>query len=206
MIFFSSGCLEKSPQPYRKPLYPDKDLKEVIIKGYHAPEDKKIKELEKYIRERGLMEEWESFKEKSSPRLLNRWYESFSYMVAMYCYNEKSDKEPVLDKSLKARLYDRKGNLLSENFFRHVPDISREDALHFVYVPNNYVVYIPYNNEGHKILIVSLKEGKEVILKELSFQSQEKLRKESVVVNKPLYSLDRWTFHEKNECHLSPSR
>ena len=64
VIFFSSGCSVKRSL-LQKPIYPDKNLKEIIIKGYHAPEDKKVKELEKYIRERGLMEEWESLIKKT---------------------------------------------------------------------------------------------------------------------------------------------
>ena len=199
VIFFSSGCLIKSPR--RKPIYPDKDLKEILITGRYVPEDKgKIKELKKELEE-ALISEYQSerkisgiISELSSP---DTGKERFIYSSTMYCYNEKSSKESVLDKSLKARLYDKEENLLSEDFLRWDGPFYPESQ--------SVISYIPYHNEGHEIFIVNLKEEKEVILKKLSVQSQEKLREKSIAYD-PVYKFyEWWRFHEENECHISPA-
>ena len=118
MIFFSWSCSVKQLNPPREPNYPDKDLKEIIIRGKYVPEDKeRVKEYERDMRERGRIEAWESFEEKY-PHLLDKGDEGFTYTGEMYCYNETSEKNPVFNKNLRARLYDKKGNLLSEDFLR----------------------------------------------------------------------------------------
>ena len=122
--------------------------------------------------------------------------ERFFYTEDMYCYNAKSNKEPVFNKNLKARLYDKEGNLLSEDFLRWDGPLSPE--------LQGVISYIPYHNEGHNILIVSLKEKKEVILEDLYFQSQKSLRNNSVIYTSSSYNGSWWIFDEASECHLSP--
>ena len=149
MIFFSWSCSVKQLNPPREPNYPDKDLKEIIIRGKYVPEDKeRVKEYERDMRERGRIEAWESFEEKY-PHLLDKGDENFIHSERMYCYNETSRKEPVFDKNLRARLYDKKGNLLSEDFLRWDGALLPEFQ--------SVVVYIPYHHEGYKIHIVNFK-------------------------------------------------
>ena len=113
-IVLSCSCLEKT-EPPPKPVFPDKDLKEVIISGSYAPENKaKAKVREKELRSEGRLKEWESFEEK----YLYVEKESFNYAGKFYCYNEMQDKKPVFNKNLRVRLYDKKGQILIEDHLR----------------------------------------------------------------------------------------
>ena len=195
ITFVSSGCL-MNPPLRQKPIYPDKDLKEILIRGYYSPEDKgRVKELERDMRERGRIKAWESFEEKY-PHLLDRGDEGFIYTGKMFCYNETREKNLVFDKNLKARLYDKKGNLLSEDFLRWDGRLIPESQ--------SVISYIPYHHEGYKIHIVSLKGKEEVILEDLYSSSQKELREKSYIDNSSYRAGAGWTFDEKSECHIAP--
>ena len=69
---FSCSCLEKKEEPLRKPVYSNKDLKEIIFRGTYYPENpEELEEIKRDYRERGLLKKGETLKEKY-PDLFNK--------------------------------------------------------------------------------------------------------------------------------------
>ena len=225
----SCSCLEKTGPP-PKPVFPDKDLKEVIISGWYAPENKaKAKAREKELRSEGRLKEWESFEEKYS--YVEK--ESFNYAGKFYCYNETQDKKPVFNKNLRVRLYDKKGQMLTEDYLRlsHPEDYDEKGRYSEAYLRERYALhpewddmpyrhlrltpeegilssravisYLPYHDEGHELRIVKLQGRKEVLLKKLGFSSQSELREISYI-NTDFNRREGWVFDEESECHIPP--
>ena len=224
----SCSCLEKTGPP-PKPVFPDKDLKEVIISGWYAPENKaKAKAREKELRSEGRLKEWESFEEKYS--YVEK--ESFNYAGKFYCYNETQDKKPVFNKNLRVRLYDKKGQMLTEDYLRlsHPEDYDEKGRYSEKYIEDLYyrppgvpqipdqvrltpeegilssravISYLPYHDEGREIRIVKLQGRKEVLLKKLGFSSQSELREISYI-DTDFNRREGWVFDEESECHIPP--
>ena len=201
------GCLVKDPNA-RSPIYPDKSLKEIIIGGsYRAENPKEVEELKKELLRRPICTKenrdrgercglWEG--ETFEDRLKNRPYvgkERFIYTEQLFCYNQMKEDKPILNKNLRARLYDKEGNLITEDFLRIDGPIDRKSQ--------GVISYIPYNEEGVSIRIVRLKGKKEIILKKLGMFSESKLKKESTIFVGGCCNWN-WEFDEKKECHVSP--
>ena len=167
----SCSCLERNPPP-QPIVYPNKELKEIIIMGrYYLENKEEKKDAEKEYRERGGLKEGESFEEKYSHLKIGE--EVFLYFEREYCYNETEAKEPVFNKSLRIRLYDREGRRLVEDYLRLWCD-KPQDRYRKCYPGDRnpiLVAYLPYHDEGHEIRIVRSQGRKEVILKKLSFET-----------------------------------
>ena len=216
MCLLSLGCPARNPSALgrQKPVYPDKDLREIVISGSYSPEDKKaLEELKtellknercnrgsKLVRcEYNSLSVGETLEEALKNRFSDVGKEGFTYSYSMYCYNETKHKESgSVKKNLKARLYSKEGKLLSERFL--ILDKSSNHEIHYV------VAYLPYHDEGHKILIVRLKGNKEVILDEINMLTQSELQKESEIDNSFFRAAGHgyWLFNEESECHTSP--
>ena len=202
---FSCSCLEKKEEPLRKPVYSNKDLKEIIFRGTYHPENPgRAKELFNHSKSRE------------------------------YCYNKTKivDRKPVFKDNLKARLYDKEGNLLTEDFLRlWNPENYDEEGRYSedylkkrnytppgviprpIFTPEEGILslrgvisYLPYDEEGYEIRIVRLEGRKEVILEDSGLIShQSELREKSYVDNIPPSDYHRrynkWLFDEKRECH-----
>ena len=206
LCLFSLGCPVKGGVPtHRKPVYPDKDLKEIKVYGSYFAEDKKaLEELKQELltnercdknditrrcvqpslpsercyksdRIRRCIQPSLYIGETLEEALRNRFSglgeEGFSYsQYREYCYNEteEENKNPVFNKNLRARLYDREGNLLSEDFLRwDGRSIPKSQSV---------ISYLPYRDEGYKIHVVRLKGKREVILYDIRTPTQSRLR------------------------------
>ena len=194
-------------------IYPDKDLKEIIILIDYYPEDSKAleelkEELEKefierqnclndgdrtYERCRGSrLFTGETLEEALRTRFSVVGKERFSkYSHIQYCYNKTEDKSYSINKNFKARLYSKAGEILTESFLRMKKDNEY----------NHYTVkvYLPYHDEGHKIVFVRLNGKREVILYEKEMLTQPYLEEISL----PIRGF-HWRFSEERECHSSP--
>ena len=199
LLFISTllfcGCPEKRG-PLPELVLPDKDLKEIIISGWYWPEDpERVKAIEEAYRRRGLIKEWESFEEKY-PEALRAGDERFSYSWWAYCYNETRDKEPVFNKKFRVRLYNREGQLLTEDFLRlEFPDSNNRK------IPS-IIVYLPYHEKGHKISTVKLEGKKEIFIgdQKIPFLSYDELISKTV----PPYARRGYKFNEETQCHIAP--
>lgn len=150
---------------------PDEDLKDILIIGVYYPEDKsQVKKAKKILREWGMLNE-KTF-EEDHPGVGK---EAFSPHTVHYCYDKNTIKEDlsvkdrIVDKRFKARLYDKEGNTLAENF----PRMQKYDDRDSYYV----MIYLPYNNKGHNIQFFRLNGDEEILLKTLNFYSHKALRR-----------------------------
>ena len=199
----SCSCLGKKTEDKPiEPVFPDKELKEIIIRGWYAPENKeKEPDMEK---------------------------EQFGYSGKRFCYSEtnEGEKKPVFNDNLRVRLYSKEGKLLSEDFLRleYPENYDEEGRYSEAYLREQYesrperyqipvhmrstpedgilssrsvISYLPYYDEGHEIHIVRLKGKKEVFLEELKFFPR------AVLTHRiPLYRYGH-TFDEKSQCHIA---
>ena len=202
-----------------KPVYSNKDLKEIIFRGTYYPENPgELEEIEKDYRERGLLKKGETLKEKYPDLFNKRGKELFKHSSSReYCYNKTKivDRKPVFKDNLKARLYDKEGNLLSEDFLRlwnpenydeegrysedylrrqyYAPPGALETPEHLRMTPEEGILslrtvisYLPYDERGYKIRIVRLEGRKEVIIDDSGLIfHQSELREKSYVDNIP---------------------
>ena len=98
LVLVSCGSVDRPPAPVvPESEIPDRQLKEIVVYANYYPEE-------------------ENRPSKYDPSMATR---PFQYSSDHYCYNKKKEKEPVYDKGLKARLYDKEsGKLLVEDFLR----------------------------------------------------------------------------------------
>ena len=177
LALFSCFSMELPPEPE----IPDKDLKEIVVYSNYYPEE-------------------EDRPANYDPSMATR---PFQYSSDHYCYNKKKEKEPVYDKDLKARLYDKKsGKLLVEDFLR------KEEHPDPTVI--SLVLYLPYKEvkEG-KIHIVRIKEGKEDLISILDCcASHESLVKDAAAyefyTKSGRQSFD-YRYNKELDCYISPN-
>ena len=147
------------------------ELQEIKIFGdYYAGDPKEIEDSERYYRERGFLEEGETLADKpqTAHMLENLGKERFRIgkKSMIYCYekildlDEDRESAPVFNPDLRARMYDKEGNLLAEDVLRDGNPGRSPFAKHTV-------AYLPYLKNGDVIIrIVRLEGEKEVLLYE----------------------------------------
>ena len=240
IVFFLSCVAERyilHPPPLPPIVYPDKEIAEIFIYGHYTPKDpSRLERLKREIIEEGWVKEGESFEEKYS-HFLDEGDESFTFSGGNYCYNKTKTKDkksvPHHNLILKARLYDKKGNLLEEDFLRlDFPEDYDEEGKYTEYYlkrkydwrPKKYqfpkelratpeegilalrdmLAYLPYNKAGYEIRIVRLEGEKEIILFKSGIMTKAELRKRSGRLNTSKRKPRGWEYNEEAECHLSP--
>ena len=144
-------------------------LQEIKILGdYYAGDPGEIERSEKYYRKRGTLEEGQTLADK--PHLAHKLEylgkERFRNSRVVYCHEKilDIDRESaiVFNPNLRARMYDREGNLLAEDILRDERP-GRDPFLKLT------VAYLPYLNNGDvTIRIVRLEGEEEVLLFELT--------------------------------------
>ena len=183
------GCSKKREPP----VLPNKDLEVIILNGWYAPPNSKeeLKTLEKRLQEEGRLRKGESVEDKYPHRLKER----FSYSETYYCYNKEKEMKPIFSKSLRARLYNQEGQMLTEDFLRwDGPPIPKSQSV---------ISYIPYHKEGYEIRIVKLegiRKKREVILKELGVAPKSMLIEHSRFP----FPDGGYVYDDKSQCHISP--
>ena len=214
LCLFSLGCPVKGGVPaFRKPVYPDKDLKVIVVHGRYYPENKKaLEELKQELLTNERCDKndrtircprpslyiGETLEEALKTRYSHVGKERFHYSrYREYCYNETEEKgtNPVFNKNLRARLYDREENLLSEDFLR-------QDGRS---IPGSQSVisYLPYLDEGYEFRVVRLKGKKEIVLKQIEIYTQEELREITHYVQNNITKREGWVYNEERECHIA---
>ena len=240
IVFFLSCVAERyilHPPPLPPIVYPDKEIAEIFIYGHYTPKDpSRLERLKREIIEEGWVKDGESFEEKYS-HFLDEGDESFTFSGGNYCYNKTKTKDkksvPHHNLILKARLYDKKGNLLEEDFLRLssperydeegkyseeylkkrywsppgglvIPEERRDTPEDGILELRSMEAYLPYNKAGYEIRIVRLEGEKEIILVKLGAMTKTELRKRSGRLNTSKRIPRGWEYDEEVECHLSP--
>ena len=145
-------------------------LQEIKIFGtYYAGGLEEIEDYEKYYRERGVLEEGETLADSPQTAHKLEYLGKERFRIAkkpvIYCYekilDEDREKALVFNPNLRARMYDREGNLLAEDILRDERP-GRDPFLRLT------VAYLPYLNNGNVVIrIVRLEGEEEVLLDEL---------------------------------------
>ena len=105
-----------------------------------------------------------------------------------YCYEIKKDKESLFKKNLKARLYDKEGNILAEDYLRCDRNLDGTETCDKQSTPSlNF--YLPYSKKAYKIQVVEIEDGKEIILNEKQLLSYNELKNSK-------------TYYKGSFCHL----
>ncbi|MDE0118493.1 MAG: hypothetical protein OXM55_00605 [Bdellovibrionales bacterium] len=159
------------------------ELQEIKIYGnYHPGGPEEIEDSERYYREHGRLEEGETladiprFAHKMKYLGKERFRTGRDWKPITYCYekilDEDREKATVIDPNLRARMYDKEGNLLAEDTLRDGNPERKDPFL------RSAVAYLPYLRNGDVILrIVRLEGDEEVILYEfLEIRSHETLK------------------------------
>ena len=228
---FFVSCLY-TPPPI---VYPEKELAEITIAGHYTPKDpRRLERVKKEIIAGGKLKKGESFEEKY-PEFSKRGDERFTVSGVSYCYNKKKAeyKKSVFHHNLilKARLYDKEGNLLEEDFLRlsysekydeqgryseyylkrkyemrpkryQIPEEHRNTPEDGLLDLRSMRAYLPYNKAGHEIRIVRLEGEKEIILSESAkVYNKTELRERSVRLNTFWRMPTGWKYNEEAECH-----
>ena len=197
-VFLTFICFSFSSQAETNIIikWPKKELKEMIIWGFYTRENQEeIEEAEKMFRSRGFLKEGESVEEKFSHLELGK--EKYNRSGQLFCYEGKKEETKVesriFNPNLKVQLYDKGGNLLSEDFLRDSnPKNSTENSYEW-----SVISYVPYHKEGHDLQVVRFEVDNKIILEKLEFHSLEKLRKE--IEENPFYA-----YRYSGNCYLSP--
>ena len=101
--------------------FSQEELKEIIIRGSYTRESQEeIKKAEEEFRFRGALKEGESVKEKFANLQLGK--ERYERSGKQFCYDKREEEikeeDTVFNPNLRVRLYDKEGNILSEDFLR----------------------------------------------------------------------------------------
>ncbi len=133
-------------------------LRQIVLSGYYVPEDEKeFEKSEEHYRTWGYLEEGESFKESS---LYGGEGKERYGGKRKYCHKETDPDDEgytvIFNPNLRARLYDKEWNLLTEDYLR-----SSQPEM---YTPFTWRVrsYVPYHPEAYYLRVVRLVENKEV--------------------------------------------
>ena len=110
--------------------------------------------------------------------------------IKSYCYWIKEDKESVFRENLKARLYDKEGNVLAEDYLRCDRYLDKTKTCH-TYDQPSLNFYLPYSKKAYKVKVVKKEGEEEIVLNELELFSYEEI-KSSLVIE---------TYVEGANCH-----
>ena len=168
LTLFSCSCLDRLPASGI--TFPDKNLEEIIVRGVYYPGGQRgVEALKKSFREEYLeLNDGETIEEAVKNRYQHRLKEDFTHSGERYCYHKMIDQEPISNRDLRTRLYDKNGKVLAEDFLR----TESEDELY-----QSITSYLPYHNEGYEIRIVRLEGTKETALYTTPFISHAGLLK-----------------------------
>ena len=141
IIFLPCNCLAVQ-NSNQEPAYPNKNLKEIIIRGNYWPENK---EHEK---------------------------ERFNYSEHRYCYNETKNKKLFFKKNFRARLYGKQGKLLSEDFLRFNdlfnPKSNNFSIAHIPYKDNGRKIVIVRLEGTKEVILYKMKFSTQSELRQIS--------------------------------------
>ena len=125
----------------------------------------------------------------------------FDSFAEAFCYDKVKNKTPILDRSLRARLYDKAGNLLAEDFIRsfrpYSTDREPSSARKMPYIQ----IYFPYHDNGSEFRLVKIKNGRETTFFTSHLPSESKL-KEYVGKYVTRFNHYNWEYSAELECFL----
>ena len=198
---FPSHSMERKKEGI---LYPEGDIQEIRIYGNYEPHDpQRLDNFKEMLIRNHYLKPGDVF-EKKYAHFLDKGDEKFSeHLRFNYCYDKTPDgrKEPVINKNLRVRLYDGKGNVVAEDYLR-VGKFDEKNNRYFT------VSYIPYETKADYFLVarfqvVRLEGEKEVILRRRRFSvpSRAQLIHWSEPTSNPFGS--RVKYHPQTKCHHS---
>jgi len=196
-VFCFGGCKGTLPPP--PPInFPEKDLEWVIIYGWYALESpERLQEaVDEHFQRGGRKGESREAYLARNPWLLDRGDEEFKYSQIYYCYNERDRKDEIEASFpyLKARLYDREGNVLEEDSLSFDPKYAGEDY-------RGFSVHIPYHREGYRLKITKeLKGKKEKLFMDIPMNSKADLIRENIRVRGDTSGVG-FQYQEDSRCH-----
>ena len=169
-------------------------LKEIFIWGLYVQEDpREVEKIGEWYRviaaphRRAIhSNDLPQFREKE---------ELYSSSGMIFCLRDTNQEikemSAIFDPSLRVRLYNKEGKVVSEDFLR--------DSAFDLDNPGPYeravVSYIPHREEGHKLRIVQLASEGETVIATLAFYTLEVLRAVSIYLKGYSFSGD---------CYASP--
>ena len=92
-----------------------------------------------------------------------------------YCYDIKQDKPSIFKKNIKARLYDKAGNILAEDYLRCDRNLDGTDTCNQESMPH-LDFYLPYLEKADKVKVIKTENGKEITLNEIEILNEKKVK------------------------------
>ncbi len=154
---------------------PQGELKEIIVWGFYTREsEQEVQDAHDDLK--WYLKEGQSVVEKFPH--LNLGEEKYNRSGQRFCDHvtdeETKKKYPIINPNLRVRLYDREGDVLSEDFARDEFPKNTDEMSYRWHV----IAHVPYHEEGHSLRLVRLEDGKEILLEQLEFHSAQKLWRE----------------------------
>ncbi|MCZ0932627.1 MAG: hypothetical protein OXJ52_05700 [Oligoflexia bacterium] len=97
------------------------------------------------------------------------------FQIQSYCYDINQDKESIFNKNLKARLYDKEGNILAEDYLRCERDLDGTETCHKRTSPS-LNIYLPYSKKAYKVKVIKIDGEKEIVLNEQELLSYKEIK------------------------------
>lgn len=185
-------------KPFVKPKLPDKDLKEIVIRGAYYPEYKGFGFISSRYCYNETKEENKKpiYKDNLRVHLYAKEGNLITEDFLRLSHPENYDEDgKYSEKYLKSR------NLNYPFPFPKKFNLTAEDG---VLSKRIVITYLPYDKRGSKYRVISLDGRKKV------FIGEGKVFSQSYLVEKTYYSSSHpdanagWSFDKKSECHLLP--
>ena len=162
--------------PPSKP--PNEPIKEIRFNAHYWP--KNTEEEKRAIKidydHCLLRRQKEENPHKHCEYLKAREEDSVHFESKAYCYDIKQDKESPFKKNLKARLYDKEGNILVEDYLRCDRNLDGTETCDKETTPHlNF--YLPYSKQAYEMKVIKTEGAKEIVLNEIKLLSYEEIRK-----------------------------
>ena len=97
------------------------------------------------------------------------------FKIKSYCYDTKQDKESIFNENLKARLYDKEGNILAEDYLRCHRYLDKTKTCH-TYTQPSLNFYLPYFKKAFKVQVIEIEGEKEIVLNEKQLLSYDEIK------------------------------
>lgn len=117
-----------------------------------------------------------------------RQKDKIQFQRQSYCYDIDKYKESVFKESLKAKLYDKAGNILDEDYIRcgrYLDGVENCDEKTHSYL----IFYLPYLKQAHKIKIIKQETDQEITLNEKELLSYQEIKESN-------------NYFEWSNCHI----
>ena len=159
--------MEDEPAPSEPPNKPIKEIRfDIWYQAKHTEEEKKQVRIN--YNSCLLRHQDKENPHESCEYIEVREEDRIRFEGGHYCYDTKKDKESIFNKNLKARLYDRNGSVLAEDYLRCDRHLDMTKTCH-TYTQPSLNFYLPYSKKADKVEVIKIEDGQEVFLKEIRY-------------------------------------